>query len=356
MRAPFVAGAVSSCTIACAFALAACAAGTGGTSASGGAGGGGAPLAGGAGGEWGTGNPGSYPAYANTKETLFGVSLGGPELVTTFIGAFDCIGGEGQDPAMNDLAIDAEGELWGVSSKHVYRLVPQEGAVHCATTLPLSNPTNPDIAPFHGLTFAPAGVLHPDREALIAGNTAGELWEVDTETGSLTPHGTLGNVPADDGHGHAYPLDPDITGDTVGSPWELSGDLVFLANDGDPIGFATVRDCKDPPSSADCAGTDTLVQIDMAKLSTSTKEPVVLAVRGAIVKNTDCADASAPGEYGGTYGVFAWDDRLYGFTKSGAIVEIANTDGRACLVADTIVSTWYGAGVTTLAPVIEPAE
>lgn len=353
MRAPFVAGAVSSCTIACALALAACAAGA---SAPGGAGGGGAPPAGGAGGEWGTGNPGSYAAYANTRETLFGVRLGGPELVTTFIGAFDCIGGEGQDPAMNDLAIDAEGELWGVSSKHVHRLVPQEGAVHCATTLPLSNPTNPDIAPFHGLTFAPAGVLHPDREALIAGNTAGELWEVDTETGSLTPHGTLGNVPADDGHGHAYPLDPDITGDTVGSPWELSGDLVFLANDGDPIGFATVRDCKDPPSSADCAGTDTLVQIDMAKLLTSTTEPVVLAVRGAIVKNTDCADASAPGEYGGTYGVFAWDDRLYGFTKSGAIVEIANTDGRACLVADTIVSTWYGAGVTTLAPVIEPAE
>jgi hypothetical protein len=300
----------------------------------------------------GSGGSTSFIAYAHDNTTLFTLDPAAPTLSVTKVGNFDCIGGSGQDTSMTDVAVDSQGNVWGISSHYVYSLQVQGSKVHCAITIPLNNPKS---VKFYALTFAPAGVIDLTKEVLIGGNTAGELWAIDTTNGTLTQHGTLGTVPTHDGQGHNYPVNPGSnTGNTVGTAWELSGDIVFLANNGNPVGFATVRDCPSPPSSSNCDNTDTLLQIDMNKLKAAGAQSVSLGLRGAVVQKSGCADASNPKGYGSMYGIAAWNDKVYGFSHTGAIVEIDNNTGAACLVLDTANDLWAGAGVTTLAPVTPP--
>src|SRR5262249_2156679 len=158
------------------------------------------------------------------------------------------------------------------------------------------------VPAFYALTFAPVGVLDPMREILVAGNTAGELWSIDS-LGQIGKIGRFGSVPEDDGQGHAY--DPA----NVGRPWELSGDIVFLANEGEPVGFATVRDCPAPPSISGCSKTDTLIEIDMAKLKLGGDTIVTRAVRGKILKRPGCPPGAVEGSM---FGIAAWDDTVFG--------------------------------------------
>jgi hypothetical protein len=59
-------------------------------------------------------------------------------------------------------------------------------------------------------------------------------------------------------------------------------------------------------------------------------------------------------DFGKLYGIGAWNDKIYGFSNSGALVEIDNGDGSACLVQYFSQNSWAGAGVTTIAPVMAP--
>jgi hypothetical protein len=292
--------------------------------------------------------PVDFVAYAHSGKTLYEIDPNAPSATPKTIGDFDCIGGT-PDKAMLDLAVSQSGAIWGISYANIHRLAIQGSVVHCATTIPLADAS----VTFYGLTFAPAGVIDPSKETLIAGNTAGELSTIDTTTGALAKHGTLGKVPANDGHGHTYPSDPATTGtkasqSTVGTAWQLSGDIVFLANQGNAVGFATVRDC----TAAACSTVDTLIEIDMSKLKSVGAQSVTLSVRGQIVKKPGCGGAATA--YQNMLGIAAWNDKVYGFSHKGAIVEIDNTDGNACLVVDTPTVFWNGAGVTTSAPVIVP--
>ena len=63
--------------------------------------------------------------YAHTDTTLFTLNPASALLAVTQVGAFDCIGGTGEDTAMLDLAVDSRGNLWGTSAKNVYSLVIQ---------------------------------------------------------------------------------------------------------------------------------------------------------------------------------------------------------------------------------------
>ena len=342
-------------------ALAACATGSGpsggpGGASSGGAGGqvtggaGGAGLEGG-GGTINLGGAGGGPdtpieLYVHTNTTLFRADPAVMPFSLAQVGAFDCLGGEGQDTSMTDLAVSEAGELWAVSKNKVYRLELVDGVAHCAEELTLDKP---DDVVFFGLAFAPKGVLDDEREVLVAGNTAGELWAV-AEDGTLEQRGTLGVVPTTDGHGHVYAY-PSVA-------WELSGDLIFLANDGDPIGFATVRDCPNPPSEQGCSTIDTLLELDLADMKTATTNSVAKVVRGALVEAPDCPIAG-PGQFGRVYGIAAYQGVVLGFARSedsatGYAVSISNQDGSTC-VLDTYESVlWAGAGITTVAPVLPP--
>ena len=199
---------------------------------------------------------------------------------------------------------------------------------------------------FYALTFAPKGTIDASNEVLVAGNTAGELWAIDAQ-GNVEQHGNFGKVPADDGNGNAY------DSKHVGKAWELSGDIVFLANAGNPVGFATVRDCPTPPSTNGCNAVNTLIEIDVSKLGNATTGSVTKSVRGQIVKRKGCNDGTQ-GDYGNMYGIAAWDKKVYGFSRSGNLVDIDITDGSGCLVQAYGDDKFSGAGVTTLAPVVAP--
>lgn len=347
--------------------LAACSASDGGSGPTGGAGGhgaadGGAEAGGGGLDGGGDGGSGAGPSegglldqsvadvaqtgpslvYAHTDTTLFQLDPTSPTLALTTIGDFDCIGGSGNDTAMTDLAVDESQALWGISANAVHPLAIQGGAVHCAAPIALNNPK---AVHFYGLSFAPAGVLDPAKEVLVGGNTAGELWAIDAQ-GNLSQRGTFGTVPTDDGNGHPYPKA------NVGKPWELSGDIVFLTNGGSPVGFATVRDCPNPPSATGCNATNTLLEIDVPALASATTQSVAKAIRGQIVKRAGCADPTT--SFGNVYGIAAWEAQVYGFSRTGDLVAIDTSDGSGCLVQAYASDKFAGAGVTTLAPVKPP--
>ncbi len=279
----------------------------------------------------GTGMPGPVTFYIHTNDTLYTLDPTTASAPPVQVGKFDCIGGNGQDTSMNDIAVSKTGDLWAISTKNVYAIQIANGVAHCAQTIPLNNTKG---VSFYALTFAPVGVLDPAKEVLVAGNSAGELWSVDT-SGNLAQRGTFGTVPANDGHGHTYQY--------AGKAWELSGDIVFLANNGNPIGFATVRDCQSPPSSTTCDKNDTLIEINLGALATATTNSVTQSLRGQIVG------------YGSMYGISAYQDKVYGFSHSGQIVEINNTDGTPTLVQTTASLQWSGAGVSTSVQIVPPS-
>ncbi|MCC6522708.1 MAG: hypothetical protein IT373_08620 [Polyangiaceae bacterium] len=282
--------------------------------------------------------------YVHSNTTLYRGDPSVAPLTLELLGDFDCVAvpaGPGQTTSMTDVAVNREGALWGLSSYSIYQIDPQPGAVHCSNRVSLNNPS-----PFYGVTFAPEGVLDPSTEVLVAGNSAGELWSIDGN-GNLAQRGTFGLVPADDGHGHVYA--------NAGQPWELSGDIVFLYNGGSPVGFATVRDCPNPPDPLNCNKTDTLIELDVPALATATTQSVTKSVRGQVVKRAGCSDA-ANQSYGSMYGIAAFQSSVFGFsrnTNGGFAVEVSNVDGTACLV-QSYTDKWAGAGITTLAPVIAP--
>jgi hypothetical protein len=247
--------------------------------------------------------------------------------------------------SMTDFAVDKAEQLWGISAYAVHPLQVNGTAVACGAEIALQTPQDPR---FYGLTFAPVGVLDAAKEVLVAGNNVGELWSI-SESGQLSLRGNFGTVPANDGQGHAY------AGTHVGKPFALSGDIVFLANGGDPVGFATVRDCDNPAMSTTCSDINTLIEIDVPKLDPGGSQSVRKSIRGQIVKRPGCADGT-DGLYGDMYGIAAWKAKVYGFSRSGSIVEIDTTDGTACQVVPNTAKKFAGAGVTTLAPIIPLPE
>jgi hypothetical protein len=261
--------------------------------------------------------------------------------------------GGAEDSSMTDIAVDSAGDLWGVSEHYAYELTIEGSTVHCAKTISLMGVP----ATFYGLSFVPKGLIDADAETLVASDTQGDLWRIDQTTGALEQHGNFGTVPAADPQGHAYPSDAAVTGatTTVGTPWQLSGDIVFLAgSSGNPaVGFATVRDC----TSAACSDTDTLLQIDTTKLGpmgTAVTGNVQLGLRGQILKSSTCTD-TVNATYGKMFGIAAWNSTIYGFSHDSYIVEISNVDGSACVVGgNDTTESWSGAAVTTIAPVKPP--
>lgn len=282
--------------------------------------------------------------YAHTDTQLYQLDPDDLSTPLELVGEFDCVGdsSKGQDPAMTDLAVDRDANLWGISARAVHPLTIANGKILCGAPIDLETG---DKVSFYGLTFAPAGTLDPDVEVLVAGNTAGELWAIDGK-GKAVQRGTFGNAPKDDGHGHAF--------EHPGKAFELSGDIVFVSNGGNPIGYATVRDCPNPPSTSGCSSINTLIEIDVKKMATATSGSVRKSVRGQIVQRKGCNDGVADDAYGNMYGIAAWADKVFGFSRVGNLVEIDVDDGSGCRVKGYDMSKFSGAGVTTLVKVEPP--
>ena len=277
----------------------------------------------------GGGTTGTTLFYAHTDTTLYSLDPTNVSATPTKIGDFDCITGSGDSKSMTDIGVAKDGSLYGVSQGAAYPLTISGSNVHCAATWPLPNSSKNS---FYGLTVAPENTVAA-AEVLIAADSSGKLWQIDANTGATTQVGTFGSDPAN------------------GRTWGLSGDIVFMANGGSPIGFATVRTC--PSGGGSCDTTDTLIQIDVSQVHAGT-QVVTKSVQGPVNKGSWCTNAASPASFGSMYGIAAFQDKVYGFSREGDVVEIHNTDGSGCLVNAYSSMKFAGAGVTTSAPVIAP--
>ena len=298
--------------------------------------------------------PGDTVLYAHDRTTLYSVDPKDPLLATTKVGDFDCIGDPPGEPGMTDLAVNKDGKVYGVSSKAIFldmQIDAVGGTVFCeAGKVMIDVGSVGTAAKFFGMTFAPPTALLGATETLIGANTIGDLYAINVTTGSLTLVGRLGAVPSNDGQGHSY------DSAHVGQNWALSGDLVFMSNNGQPVGFATVRDCADPSKApSGCSTIDTLVEIDVAKLAPtgSGVAPVVTkSIRGKILPQ-GCADEACG--FGSMYGIAAFEDKVVGFSYGGNVVSINNSTGLATLINTPLQMPGFaGAGVTTTVHVIPP--
>jgi hypothetical protein len=262
--------------------------------------------------------------YAHSNTTLYQLDPQNLQAPIVTIGDFDCIGGSGQASSMTDIAVDKGGNLYAVSQVAAYPLTINGSTVHCAATWKL-----PSANVFYGLTFAPENTVG-SSETLVAADSGGDIYAIDSQ-GNTTILGNFGK-------------------DTNNQTYELSGDIVFLANGGTPVGFATVRACP----NQQCPATDTLVEIDVTKLKPNNTTSVVKSVRGVLHKGTGCANTQNAPSYGKMYGIAAYEDQVYGFSHDTGIIAINNVDASACLVAVPSGILFSGAGVTTVAPVIAP--
>jgi hypothetical protein len=290
------------------------------------------PGPGGSSGGLGTGDAGGGTApsgapllYAHTDTTLFQLdpqNIGG---AMTTVGDFDCVGKNGPARTMTDLAVAKDGKLYGVSEGAAFPLTIQGSTVHCEATWMLPQ------TKFYGLTVAPENTLGP-QEVLIGADGQGGLYQIDATSGTPTQVGTLG-------------VDPKTK-----LPFALSGDIVFVANSGNPIGFATVRTC---PKSGPCSTIDTLIEVDVKAIKAGTQS-VLKSVRGQVVRGAWCKNSASPQNFGSMFGIVAYKDVVYGFSRAGDVVEIHNTDGTGCLVSADPSRKFAGAGITTTAPVTAP--
>lgn len=227
--------------------------------------------------------------YAHTAGTLY--QLDPRSFRVTRIGDFDFPPGSAE--AMTDLAVTAEGDLWGVTFTSLYRIDRETARVTMVA------PLGAGLAGYNALTFIPRGILG-SREVLVAATSAGEYFQLDQSTGAPSRLGSYGAL--------------------LGS----SGDLVSVAGDGPTAGtFATVTS----------GGREQLARID---------------------PRSGRATVIGPTGTSGTYGLGYWRARLYGFNTAGQVVTIDLATGAATPVATERGAVWYGAGVTTLAPTAPP--
>jgi hypothetical protein len=149
---------------------------------------------------------------------------------------------------------------------------------------------------FNGLSFVPIDAIDPtSEERLVAAANSGSIYEVDPQTGLSTPIGDYGGV------------------------YGSSGDIVSVRS------FGTVA------TITGASLQDSLARLDGTSFAATP------------VGNTG---------YNQVWGLGFWEDKVFGFTETGNFILI-NPNTGAATVASTNGILWWGAAVTTSAPVVE---
>jgi hypothetical protein len=233
--------------------------------------------------------------YAHSRDTLYSFNAFTNSVVT--IGVFTLASGD-TPPNMVDLAVNRDGRLFTSSSHTLYSVDPAT-----ARLTPIADFDVTD-ASFYALTFVTQGEIHPDRETLVGATNDGDYYEIDPATAHTT---RLGSYP--DG-------------------WLSSGDLVSIEGLGT---YATIKHDGDTH--------DTLAHITFGASSST------IRVIGPIVEGGT--------DYTMIFGLGYWGRALYGFSDAGQLIEIDRDTGAGRLVsASTGATQFWGAGVTTRAPVV----
>lgn len=234
--------------------------------------------------------------YAHSGLTLY--VLDTTTLAQTRIGDFTNLGTQ----QMLDIAIDRDDRMIGITRDKIFQ-------VDVATAAATQLATFGAASGFSSLSFVPADPANPDGpEVLIAANDAGAVYRIDiadavataVAVGSYGMHGAT----------------------AIGS----SGDIVSVR------GFGTVATVNVG------TGNDYLARLDP---TAGWKATIVGTGTG----------------YDNIFGLGFWAGQLYGFVdngfmaNTGAIIDISPTTGAATLVRAGDIR-WFGAGVTTDAPII----
>lgn len=237
--------------------------------------------------------------YAHSGQDLYRIDT--TDLEVILVGPFGAAIGA---LSITDIAIDKDDRMIGVTLNAIYEIDENTG-----TATHLADFTGVDG--FTSLSFVP---LDPDdlesAEELIAANDQGAVYRIDPETGSSTLIGSYGSH--------------------QGMLIRSSGDIVSVR------GFGTL---------ATVTIGDTLTDDDfLAWIDTETWQA------------TPIGTASAG--YDKIFGLGFWRGEIYGFIDDGAtagtgsLVTIDPTTGTSTHV-DTRLFRWYGAGVTTDAPIVD---
>lgn len=238
---------------------------------------------------------------AHTGKELFRLEPEAKKL--TRLGAFDCL--EAGDDVL-DIAVDRTGKTFATSYRGFLSVDPLTAV--CTYKKKAADYPN-------SLSFVPIGTVDPTQEALVGyafdGAVAQRYVRIDPTSGAMT---TIGNL---------NPPNPAIE-------WISSGDLVGLVQDGKRA-YLTVR-MRNPPDSG--VPSDRLAEINPAS-----------GIIQRIVGETGQKNL---------YGFGYWAGKGYGFSDDGTVAEIDMKTGAGkalTLVGVTAKQRWFGAGVSTEAPV-----
>lgn len=252
------------------------------------------------------GTPGRV--YAHTADTLYLFEPVGNDL--KMIGKFSCLNGAEQ---VIDLAVDRTGSVYATTFARFLKVDP----ITATCTEIKAHDVDEDDYP-NALSFVPAGTVDPTKEALVGYAPTGSGVEsidyvrIDTSTGLMTKIGVLNPT-------------------TVGTQYKSSGDLISLIQNQNRT-FLTVKIYGSDAG----ANTDLLAEVDP---KTGNLKKII-----GDTKQTDI------------FGLGYWAGKGYGFSDNGKISEIDMSTGSATVVKTLtgdggVGIPWYGAGVTTEAPV-----
>jgi hypothetical protein len=236
--------------------------------------------------------------YAHSGTVLY--RLDTSTLQPVMIGPFGAALG---NASMTDIAVDKNDQMLGISLDNIYRIDTTTGEATLVTAYDgAENLTS--------LSFVPLNLDDPDSaERLVAATDTGAVLEINQTTGATTQLGVFGTA----------------ANGTIRS----SGDMVAIYGVGI---FATVT-IGDAPNPFDAP--DYLAQIDP---STWAATPL---------------GTGTP--YDKIFGVGFWRGKVYGFIDTGTggtIIEINPNTGAVVGAPNDGAIRWYGAGVTTDAPII----
>jgi len=246
----------------------------------------------------------------------------------------------GQDPDGAPGAPDAD------TRPHVdARPAPTNAAVyaHSATELYKVDPDSYAVTLVAAFTFdtTPDEItdIAIDKDGNMVGISVDKLYTIDSDTAACTYVATLDStfagltyVPAEGQEealiaaafdGGVFKIDP-VTGNSAvagnfGGGLESSGDLVAVKD------FGIVATVEVPGGTTD----------RLARLDPFTFQATVIGDTG----------------YAKLFGLGFWKNQVYGFSANNEFVLIDVDDGSATVIENGDVS-WWGAGVTTLAPIV----
>ncbi|MCA9675232.1 MAG: hypothetical protein KC464_09370 [Myxococcales bacterium] len=234
--------------------------------------------------------------YCHTGTTLY--RLDTTTLQPIRIGDFSDTGAQ----SITDIAIDKDDLMYGITLDRVYAIDETDGTTTLLTDFQNGLPN------FTSLSFVPVDLSVPDgAEKLVAATDDGSVYEINRNTGGATLIGAYGT--AADG--------------TIAS----SGDIVAVRN----FGIVATVTIGLPFSNPDY----------LAQIDPTTWEATPLGIGTG---------------YDRIFGLAFWRGKIYGFVdleaNGGAIIELNPTTGAATVVNQG-PERWYGAGVTTNAPVVD---